>query len=222
MAHADMPCPAALPNGGPAPHPPFGHLLPASGEKEAFERRPRPLIRSAGIFSPRAGRRRRSNGGPGPSSALRAPSPRGRAEGGVRTAASAPHLPCGHLLPAGGEKEAFERRPRPLIRPSGMFSPRAGRRRRSNGGPGPSSALRAPSPRPRGEGGVPHGGCRVGVSAVATRQIDSIADRRRPSPRPRGEGARRAGEGRDGSGRERLDRGDAAEAVRRVSRPAAP
>ncbi len=197
MAHADTPCPAAFPNGGPGP----SSALRAPSPRERGEGGVRtvalPFIRSAGTFSPRAGRRRRSNGGPCPSSALRAPSPRGRGEGGVRTVAL------------------------PFIRSAGIFSPRAGRRR-SNGGPCPSSALRAPSPRGRGEGGVPHGGCRVGVSAVATRQIDSIADRRRPSPRPRGEGARRAGEGRDGSGRERLDRGDAAEAVRRVSRPAAP
>jgi len=143
-----------------APHPPFGHLLPAGGEKE-----------SAGVIhdADDAEKRREAQDDTG----FEPLSPRGRGVGErgrwpMRLPHIAPHPPFGHLLPAGGEKESagspttrmMERkgaRPRttrasspsalagerlgrgaggpcacrasPLIRPSGTFSPLAGRRK---------------------------------------------------------------------------------------------
>ena len=86
---------------GATPHPPFGHLFPASGEKA---KRPACVWRGHPSRTRRADRAR--------------PSPRLRGEGG----------PAGRRGRVRGLAMVRDGAP-PLIRPSGTFSPRAGRRR---------------------------------------------------------------------------------------------
>ncbi len=91
-----------------APHPPCGHLLPACGEKGAYRRRAFPSPRTRG----EGGAQRRVRG----CRALDFPCEHPESS---RTE-TAPHPPCGHLLPACGEKGTCRRRAFPL-------APQAGR-----------------------------------------------------------------------------------------------